>query len=330
MLIMTRQSLTVTRRAILAGLLGLSSGCGRGRLHSDRPGGPTARIPAIDTHTHFYDPTRPQGVPWPPPADRLLHRPHLPDEFTSLAAATDVVGTVVVEASPWLEDNQWLLDLAGEYPVIVGIVGNLSPGSPAFPQHLARFARDPLFRGIRLGAQALANGLGASGFDDDVRRLADTGSSMDLLGGAAMIGDVARLARLAPQLPIVIDHLPFADWDADAPAARRALQGLVDLPNVYAKVSGVLRPAGTTQAATAQYASRMDLLWEMFGERRVLYASNWPVSNRLAPYEGTHRVVSEHVQARGRAAAESFFWRNSLAVYRWVWRGATPFPGDRP
>ena len=327
---MTCESLTLTRRAILAGLLALSSGCVHGRLHSARPGGLSARVPAIDTHTHFYDPTRPQGVPWPSPADGLLHRPHLPDEFTSQAAAADIVGTVVVEASPWPEDNQWLLDLAEEYPVIVGIVGNLSPGGPDFPRHLARFAKYPLFRGIRLGEQALAKGLGASDFDSDVRRLAEAGLSMDLLGGTAMIGDVARLARLAPQLPIVIDHLPFADWDADPPAARRALQGLADLQSVYAKVSGVVRPAGTSEAATAQYASRMALLWEVFGEGRVLYGSNWPVSNRLAPYGATHRVVSDYVQTRGRAAAESFFWRNSLAVYRWVWRGAAPFPGARP
>ena len=28
----------------------------------------------IDTHTHFYDPTRAQGVPWPPREDKLLYR----------------------------------------------------------------------------------------------------------------------------------------------------------------------------------------------------------------------------------------------------------------
>src|SRR5262245_55089403 len=65
----------------------------------------------IDTHTHFYDPTRPQGVPWPPKSDGLLYRPVYPDEFRKLAAPHGVSGTVVVEASPWLEDNQWVLDL---------------------------------------------------------------------------------------------------------------------------------------------------------------------------------------------------------------------------
>ena len=28
----------------------------------------------IDTHTHFYDPTRAQDVPWPPRDDKLLYR----------------------------------------------------------------------------------------------------------------------------------------------------------------------------------------------------------------------------------------------------------------
>ena len=63
----------------------------------------------LDTHTHFYDPTRPQGVPWPPKDDPVLHRPVYPAEFLKLARPHGVTGTVVVEASPWLEDNHWVL-----------------------------------------------------------------------------------------------------------------------------------------------------------------------------------------------------------------------------
>src|SRR5687768_13773552 len=63
------------------------------------------RVPAIDTHTHFYDPRRPQGVPWPPKNNELLYRPHLPADVRALAEPLGVVGTVIVEASAWLEDN---------------------------------------------------------------------------------------------------------------------------------------------------------------------------------------------------------------------------------
>ena len=60
-----------------------------------------------------------------------------------------VSGTVVVEASPWVEDNQWILDLAAKDNFIVGFVGNLKPGEDAFTGHLKRFAANPLYRGIR-------------------------------------------------------------------------------------------------------------------------------------------------------------------------------------
>src|SRR5262245_50765938 len=90
--------------------------------------GETAPAPIIDCHTHFYDPTRPEGVPWPSKDDKLLYRPVLPADFIAIARPLSVTGTVVVEASPRVEDNQWVLDRAAEEPFIVGLVGNLAPG----------------------------------------------------------------------------------------------------------------------------------------------------------------------------------------------------------
>ena len=75
----------------------------------------------IDTHTHFYDPTRPQGVPWPPNKESPFYRTVLPKDFLDVASPLGVRETVVVEASEWVEDNQWILDLAKTNPSIVGL-----------------------------------------------------------------------------------------------------------------------------------------------------------------------------------------------------------------
>src|SRR3954452_10063610 len=99
-------------------------------------------LDAIDAHTHFYDPTRRGGVPWPDPKDKLLYRKVLPDEFAKVAGKHGVASTVAVEASPLLEDNQWLLDFAAREKVIVGVVGRLDPAGDPFPTHLKRFAKD--------------------------------------------------------------------------------------------------------------------------------------------------------------------------------------------
>lgn len=138
---MTRRDFlrTTTRASALAA--GLPLGC----LPAPRSVG------IIDTHTHFYDPSRPQGVPWPPKDDSVLYRRVLPRDFRTLAEPLGITGTVVVEASPWEEDNQWILDLAAQDPFLLGLVGHLKPGRPEFRDQLIRFAAHRRFRGIRTG-----------------------------------------------------------------------------------------------------------------------------------------------------------------------------------
>lgn len=283
-----------------------------------------ALTPAIDTHTHFYDPTRKQGVPWPKPDEKLLYQPHYPAQFGALTAPLNIVGTVVVEASPWVEDNQWILDLAKDHPAIVGFIGNLKLGQPEFAAQLKRFSANPLFRGLRLGEKAIAEGLGQSAFERDLQRLGERQFTLDVLGGATMLPHLPRIARLAPGLRIVIDHLPFAVWDNDPAAMKAALAEVARLPQVYAKVSNVVRRTdGRVITDLAVYRPRLDVLWELLGVDRLVFGSNWPVSNLVAPYDSLHKIVAAYFAEKGQAAAEKFSWRNSRAAYDWIVRGET-------
>ena len=56
-----------------------------------------------------------------------------------------------MEASPWVEDNLWVLDLIAHEPLIVGVIGNLDPTKPEFREYLERYHGNPLFLGIRYG-----------------------------------------------------------------------------------------------------------------------------------------------------------------------------------
>ena len=152
-------SASVSRRRFLAAAAQVAAGAtwtGVAATLQAAPGQPVSGPDAftvIDAHTHFYDPTRPAGVPWPPRDDKLLYRRVLPQDYLALPAYKPVTGTVVVEASPWVEDNQWVLDLAAKQPFIVGVVGNLPVGTKESAGHLKRFAANRLFRGIRIRDQ---------------------------------------------------------------------------------------------------------------------------------------------------------------------------------
>ena len=119
-----------------------------------------------------------------------------------------ITGAIVVEASAWVEDNQWVLDLAKENPVIVGLVGHLDPAEEGFAANLARFAKNPLFRGIRLNGGAIGNGITRPVFVTRSPRLADAGLMLDAIGSAAMVPALLTLTGKIPKLRIAIDHMP--------------------------------------------------------------------------------------------------------------------------
>lgn len=276
----------------------------------------------IDTHVHFYDPTRPQGVPWPPKSQKLLYRPVLPDELVRIVKPLGVTGVIEVEASPLLEDNQWVLDLAEKNPIIIGTVGHLEPESPDFAKQLERFHRNPRFRGIRCGNlwnKDLSTRVADAKFIDGLKLLAEAGLEMDSANpNAALLTAIVRLTDKIHNLRVVIDHLPI---DAPADASERtqlesAYRELGKRPQVYIKVSAVPRRVnGRVIEETSFYRPALDRLWELFGVDRLIYGSNWPVSNLIAPYEVAFKIVKEYFASRGHEATEKYFWRNAGKAY---------------
>ena len=280
-------------------------------------------IPIIETHTHFYDPTRPVGVPWPAKSEALLYRPVLPAEFKALTKPFGITGTIIVEASPWLEDNQWLLDLAQNDPFIVGIVGNLSPGTDLFAQQLSRFAKNPLFRGIRISATAIHQQIDQQQFVSDLKRMVDHDLELDVNGGPEMSLLVDQLAQKLPQLRIVINHLANLKIDGQSPPLswKGDLKSAAKHQNVYLKVSALVESARVNGKAVPQnlshYRPVLQAAWETFGVDRLIFGSNWPVSDLAAPYGTVFHIVSEFFQEQGADAIEKFFARNAQEAYRW-------------
>ena len=288
-------------------------------------------VPIIDTHIHLFDTSRGQGVPWPDKDDMVLYQPALPKRYWRLTHALGIVGAIAVECSNWLEDNQWVLDVAAHDPIIVGTVGNLEVGKPHFKKSLDRFHRNPLFRGIRYGnlwGRNLGDQLSKSEFVSDLQVLAEAGLELDTaMPDAALIADVIRLTDRVPNLRIVIDHLPHSDPPREPQALRAWRSNLRELGQrnqVYIKVSEVLRPvAGQIRTDLNFYRSTLDELWEIFGEDRLIYGSDWPNSDHFATYPQILDVVREYFNSKGTAVSEKFFWKNSVAAYRWIRREKT-------
>jgi len=282
---------------------------------------PSAPAAVLDTHVHFYDPARPQGVPWPPPSNTLLYRTTLPRDYAALPAPQPASGVIVVEASPWPEDNQWVLDLATHEPLIAGVVGNLRPGDPTFAALLARFAANPLFRGIRTREVTLETGLASPAVLRDLRDVARRGLCFDVHTPPGWVNHAEQLAREVPELRLVINHVAGAVITGAPPDAAwlRLIDTLARHPQVFMKVSGLVegtrRTEGDAPSDPACYAPVLNALWERFGADRLIYGSNWPVSARFAPLATVQGIILNYFSSKGRDALEKVFWKNAHAAY---------------
>jgi len=64
----------------------------------------------------------------------------------------------------------------------------------------------------------------------------------------------------------------------------------------------------------------LDALWSIFGEDRLIYGSNWPVSERFGSYETVFNIAATYFCGKGETAAEKFFAGNAKAAYKWISR----------
>ena len=291
-----------------------------------------AATPIIDAHIHLFDPTRPQGVPYSGP--RVPGQPPipaLPERYRAVVAPHGPVGAIVVEASPWIEDNLWVLEVAQRDPIMVGVIGNLQPEKPEFPEYLDRFRKHPLFLGFRYGNlwnRDISRQANDPVFIDGLQRVAEAGLVLETANPSmSLLEAVVTISDRVPELRIVVDHLPhFHPSDAERPAYDAVLREIGPRPQIYGKLTEILRRVdGVVSTDLETYRDHLDRLVETFGEDRIIFGSDWPNSDGFASIDHVFRLATEYVAARPPAVAEKYFWKNSVAAYRWVKRdGAQP------
>jgi L-fuconolactonase len=289
--------------------------------------GPLPDAPIIDTHIHLFDPHRPQGAPYVGPKGSSSNAlGAFPDRYQHLLAPLGVVGAIKVEASPWIEDNLWALELCSKHEVMVGLIGNLRPEKAEFAEYLERFRKNPLFRGIRYGnlwGYDLAAQAANPDFIAGLKRLAEADLVLDTANQTIeLLQAVVRISDRVPDLRIVLDHLPRLEPPADKRGAYEAvLRELGQRRNVHAKLSAVLPPRhGSAPILLADYKPRLDRLVDVFGEDRILFGSDWPNSDATTSVDRIVGLMKQYFAIKPRRVAEKYFWRNSLPVYKWIRR----------
>jgi L-fuconolactonase len=303
--------------------LGSAAAVGAGAMATAQ----AAPVPIIDCHIHLFDQTRPQGAPYSG-GGRGSTETSLPPRYRRLAMPLGIVGAIEIEASPWVEDNLWVLEVEEKDPMMVGTIGNLQPDKPEFKEYLDRYHKNKLFLGIRYGnlwGYNLVGQVSNPAFIEGLKLMQQADLALDTANPRPdLMEAVLKVTDKVPGLRIILDHLPsmIRGLEANARAAvELTLRELAKRRQVYVKLSAVLRMVdGKASTDPALYKPTLDYLFETFGEDRVIFGSDWPNQIAADNLPAIVKIVQDYFSAKSRRAAEKYFWRNSVAAYKWVKR----------
>ena len=306
------RSFSYSRRKFLQSIIGAGIspvlGCGSERLPSSEKESFQNKVSIIDAHTHFWDIRRPEGIPWPK-RDSLLYKTILPEDMQTFAEPLGVSGVIMIEAAyrNRVEENQWALNLAKANPYIIGFVGSLDVFEQDFESTLERFSDDTVFSGIRINSTQIAPMLESYIAIANLKKLAAKGLVLDLI--ARSLAHVGNLAARLPELRLVVHNMPLSN----SPVTTTSELGKLTIhDNVFLKVSNVV---SFTANQLSEVKPTLDSLWDVFGSNKLLFASNYPVSDRKASYEQILNLMKEYVNKLDADTREKFFGRNAESVY---------------
>jgi L-fuconolactonase len=266
--------------------------------------------PVVDAHHHLWDPSR---ADYPFLTDELaaIRRPFAAEDLVPLLDAAGVDATVLVQTRSSADESGEFLATAASNPRIAGVIAWADLTDPAVADDIA--ARRSTTGGDRLAAirhqvhdEPDPDWLLRADVRRGLRAVADAGLPYDLLVRAREMPAALEVVRSMPDLRFVIDHLgkpPIRDGDISTWAERITPFG--ELPNAWCKLSGLVTEADWSSWTVADLRPAVDSALEVFGPRRLIFGSDWPVCLLAATYQRvieTAHVLVADLSADERAA----------------------------
>jgi predicted TIM-barrel fold metal-dependent hydrolase len=239
----------------------------------------------------------------------------------------------------------------GKTRVAAGIVGaaDLTLGDRVEPVLLAQLrAGGGRFRGVRHSAgwdpdPSIGNSrtdmqphlYARPDFRAGLARLSALGLSFDAWLYHPQLADVIELARAFPATPIVMGHVggflgygPYAGKrDAEFAAWKRAMAELAQCRNVVVKLGGMVnRGAGfdfhtaagapSSEAIAAIWRPHIETCIELFGARRCMFESNFPVDKMAVGYVQLWNAFKRIAAGASPDEKQALFAGTAARVYR--------------
>lgn len=280
-------------------------------------------FPIVDSHVHLYDVKRLsygwlKGVP-------KINRTYGPADFHKARGAVEVekyvFAEVAVDPGLHLEEARYVQELADADPKLAGMIGHLplEKGPSAVEADIAALKKFRCLRGIRRLIETERNPAFClePQFLAALRLLPRHDLTFDICVKQFAMTYAIELAKRCPEVSFVLDHIGKPDirnglrepWWSQ-------LRELARLPNVVCKLSGVISEADHGTWTAEQVKPYVAHAIDCFGFDRILYGSDWTVSELTHNYPDWVAIIDEVVAGASEGERRRLYRDNAIRTYR--------------
>jgi L-fuconolactonase len=271
----------------------------------------------VDAHQHFWH-YHPEKHSWIDDSMANIRKDFLPADLAPILSANGMEGCVAVQADQTEVETNFLLELASKNAFIKGVVGWVDLRSVSIKDALAQYAQNNKVKGFRhiLQGEEPAFMLQPN-FINGIAALNEFGFTYDILIFPKHLDAALELVKQFPNQPFVIDHIakPYIktglidEW-------KKGMQALAAFENVHCKVSGMVTEADFKLWKPTDFTPYLDVVFEAFGTKRILFGTDWPVCEVAAKYEQVVGIVANYCASLSETEQYQVFRDNAYQFYK--------------
>lgn len=270
----------------------------------------------IDSHQHFwkFDPIRDA---WIDASMEKIARDFLPEDLKPLLDQSKIDGCVAVQADQSETETDFLLDFAGRYDFVKGVVGWVDLRSPQLSERLEHYCNNSFFKGVRHIVQAEKDGfMLQESFLKGIQQLKDFNLTFDILIFPHQLEEAVALVKKNPEQAFVLDHIakPYIK-DKKIDQWAKHINQLAVHQNVYCKLSGLLTEADWNHWQEEDFTAYLTVIMEAFGTDRLMYGSDWPVCLLAGSYPHVVRIVENFISSLSTDDQKKIMGQNAHHFY---------------
>jgi len=272
----------------------------------------------IDSHQHFwkFDPVRDS---WIDSKMSAIQKDFMPGDLEPILKKYHIDGCVAVQADQSEAETEFLLGLAESNDFIKGVVGWVDLRADDVGKRLDYFSKSKKLKGFRHVLQGEADRalMLTPQFTKGISVLKAHDFAYDILIFPDQLGYTYQFVKTFGGHRFVIDHIAKPDIKTkNIEKWANGIKAIAKLENVWCKVSGMITEADWYGWVLTDFEPFLDVIFEAFGPKRLMFGSDWPVCNVAGGYQQMISVVKNYVSKLSENEQARFWGLNAIEFYK--------------